>query len=103
MLCARSLLPPSENRFPILGLNLLRLLAQNSIADFHSQLVQSRSKHSLCVTGFDIRYSQETMSPEALESAPVQFPVSLEQNMMEGSYTKDPTPTNWFWAHVWPF
>jgi len=63
-----SLLPPSENRFPILGLNLLRLLAQNSIADFHSQL--------------------ETMSPEALESAPVQFPVSLEQNMMEGSYTK---------------
>jgi len=63
-----ALLPPSENRFPILGLNLLRLLAQNRIADFHSQL--------------------ETMSPEALASEPVQFPVRLEQNMMEGSYTK---------------
>merc|ERR1711998_512142 len=63
-----ALLAPSENHFPILGLNLLRLLAQNRIADFHSQL--------------------ETMSPEALSSTPVQFPVLLEQNMMEGSYTK---------------
>merc|ERR1712046_268421 len=63
-----SMLPPSENHFPILGLNLLRLLAQNRIADFHTQL--------------------ETMSPEALASAPVKFPVLLEQNMMEGSYTK---------------
>lgn len=63
-----ALLPASENHFPILGLNLMRLLSQNRIADFHSQL--------------------ETMSPEALASAPVQFPVLLEQNMMEGSYTK---------------
>jgi len=63
-----SMLAPSENHFPILGLNLLRLLAQNRIADFHTQL--------------------ETMSPEALASAPVKFPVLLEQNMMEGSYTK---------------
>merc|ERR1711998_338228 len=63
-----SLLSASDNHFPILGLNLLRLLAQNRIADFHSQL--------------------EMMSPEALASTPVQFPVLLEQNMMEGSYTK---------------
>jgi len=63
-----SLLPASESCFAILGLNLLRLLAQNRIADFHSQL--------------------ETLSPAALESAPVRFPVTLEQNMMEGSYTK---------------
>jgi len=28
------------------------------------------------------------MSPEALASAPVQFPVQVEQNMMEGSYKK---------------
>merc|ERR1712070_746541 len=33
-----ALLAPSENHFPILGLNLLRLLAQNRIADFPSQL-----------------------------------------------------------------
>jgi len=62
------MLPASENTFAILGLNLLRLLAQNRIADFHVQL--------------------ETLSPEALESAPVRFPVLVEQNMMEGSYTK---------------
>merc|ERR1712216_349373 len=63
-----SLLPESENYFPVLGLNLLSLLAQNRIAHFHSQL--------------------ETMSPEALNSPEVQFPVLVEQNMMEGSYTK---------------
>jgi len=63
-----AMLPPSENHHPILGLNCLRLLAQNRIADFHVQL--------------------ETMSPEALESAFVQFPVQLERSMMEGSYTK---------------
>merc|ERR1712100_264084 len=63
-----SLLPVSPQYFNILGLNLMRLLAQNRIADFHSQL--------------------ETFSPEALASSPVQFPVKLEQNMMEGSYSK---------------
>merc|ERR1711998_354042 len=62
------LLPQSENYFKILGLNLLRLLAQSRFADFHVQL--------------------ETLSPEALESAPVRFPVLVEQNLMEGSYTK---------------
>merc|ERR1711988_364515 len=62
------LIPASDKMFAILGLNLLRLLAQNRIADFHSQL--------------------EMMSPEALASTPVQFPVLLEQNMMEGSYSK---------------
>jgi len=63
-----SMLEPSENHFPILGLNLLRLLAQNRIADFHTQL--------------------ETITDDALTSPAVQFPVLLEQNMMEGSYTK---------------
>lgn len=63
-----ALLPMSERYFSILGLNLLRLLAQNRIADFHSQL--------------------ETVSTDALASAPVQFPVQVEQAMMEGSYKK---------------
>lgn len=33
-----SVLPPSERRFPLLGLDLLRLLAQNKIAQFHTVL-----------------------------------------------------------------
>ena len=35
--CATQL-PMSERQYPILGLNLLRLLAQNRIAEFHTQL-----------------------------------------------------------------
>ena len=33
-------LPESERQYPILGLNLLRLLAQNRIAEFHTELEQ---------------------------------------------------------------
>jgi hypothetical protein len=32
----RGLVPPSEQEYPILGLNLLRLLVQNRIAEFHT-------------------------------------------------------------------
>lgn len=32
----RGLIPPSEQEYPILGLNLLRLLVQNRIAEFHT-------------------------------------------------------------------
>ena len=35
--CAASL-PASQREYPILGLNLLRLLAQNRIAEFHTEL-----------------------------------------------------------------
>ena len=35
--CAASL-PESPKQYPILGLNLLRLLAQNRIAEFHTEL-----------------------------------------------------------------
>ncbi|GMQ05894.1 hypothetical protein CsSME_00050721 [Camellia sinensis var. sinensis] len=31
-------LPPSPQEYPILGLNLLRLLVQNRIAEFHTEL-----------------------------------------------------------------
>ncbi|KAE9410296.1 hypothetical protein BT96DRAFT_961766 [Gymnopus androsaceus JB14] len=33
-----SVLPPSKNEYPIRGLNLIRLLTQNRIADFHTTL-----------------------------------------------------------------
>ncbi len=54
---------------PLLGLNLLRLLAQNRIADFHTQL--------------------ELIDPESLHSnLYIKHPVQLEQYLMEGSYNK---------------
>lgn len=33
---SRGLIPASEQEYPILGLNLLRLLVQNRIAEFHT-------------------------------------------------------------------
>jgi len=63
-----SILPPSEAQNTVLGLNLLRLLAQGSLDEFHTEL--------------------ETISAEQLNSTPIQFPVQLEQLSMEGSYHK---------------
>lgn len=50
----------------VLGLNLLRLLVDNRLAEFHSEL---------------------ELVPEGYEESPfVQFPVNLERSMMEGMY-----------------
>jgi len=63
-----SVIPASPMQETVLGLNLLRLLAQGRLDDFHTEL--------------------ETISAEHLSSAAVQFPVQLEQLSMEGSYHK---------------
>eukprot|EP00695_Tsukubamonas_globosa_P000249 TRINITY_DN1185_c0_g1_i1.p1 TRINITY_DN1185_c0_g1~~TRINITY_DN1185_c0_g1_i1.p1 ORF type:complete len:62 (-),score=7.53 TRINITY_DN1185_c0_g1_i1:1-186(-) len=34
----KNIIPPSQRRYLLLGLNLLRLLAQNRIAEFHTEL-----------------------------------------------------------------
>jgi len=34
----RSVLPPSTQMYPLIGLNLLRLLSQNRLSDFHTAL-----------------------------------------------------------------
>ncbi|KAL1522543.1 hypothetical protein AB1Y20_017529 [Prymnesium parvum] len=66
--CA-SILPESQKQHPILGLNLLRLLAQNRIAEFHTEL---------------------ELIPIAtqLSNVYIKFPAQLEQHIMEGSYNK---------------
>ncbi|MCD7470868.1 26S proteasome non-ATPase regulatory subunit 8 A [Datura stramonium] len=61
-----SCLPPSAQEYPILGLNLLRLLVQNRIAEFHTEL--------------------ELLSPCALDNPCIQHAVELEQSFMEGAY-----------------
>ncbi|CAG8511400.1 9059_t:CDS:2 [Scutellospora calospora] len=64
-----SLLKPSDQMYPLTGLNLLRLLSQNRIAEFHTAL--------------------ENIEPEQLLENPfIKHPVHLEQYLMEGSYNK---------------
>ncbi|XP_057966793.1 26S proteasome non-ATPase regulatory subunit 8 homolog A [Malania oleifera] len=64
--CGR--LPPSPQEYPILGLNLLRLLVQNRIAEFHTEL--------------------ELLSATALEHSCIKYAVELEQSFMEGAYNR---------------
>ncbi|KAJ3417308.1 hypothetical protein HDV05_005764 [Chytridiales sp. JEL 0842] len=63
-----STLPASQRMYPILGLNLLRLLAENRIAEFHTEL--------------------ELIDPEQLSNIYIKHPITIEQCLMEGSYNK---------------
>ncbi|KAF8379735.1 hypothetical protein HHK36_029183 [Tetracentron sinense] len=63
-----SRLPQSPQEYPILGLNLLRLLVQNRIAEFHTEL--------------------ELLSATALENPCIKHAVELEQSFMEGAYNR---------------
>ena len=66
-----SQLPPSPREFPIRGLNLIRLLTQNRIADFHTTL------------------EALPLPADSLTSNPfIAHPVNLERWLMEGSYSK---------------
>ena len=58
----------SSYQYTILGLNLMRLLAQNRLGEFHTEL--------------------ETFPPEQLQNIYLKKPVSLEQFLMEGNYHK---------------
>ncbi|KAJ3028492.1 UNVERIFIED_CONTAM: hypothetical protein HDU68_001560 [Siphonaria sp. JEL0065] len=61
-------LPVSQRQYPLLGLNLLRLLSQNRIAEFHTEL--------------------ELIDPEQLDNIYIKHPLTVEQSLMEGSYNK---------------
>ena len=63
-----SLLPESSYKYQILGLNLLCLLAENRLAEFHTEL--------------------ERLPIEELKNVYIKHPVSLEQFLMEGSFHK---------------
>ncbi|KAG1113132.1 hypothetical protein G6F42_014546 [Rhizopus arrhizus] len=64
-----SVLPPSTQMYPLIGLNLLRLLSQNRLSDFHTAL--------------------ETIDLDQLQSNQfIKQAVDLEQFLMEGSYNK---------------
>lgn len=63
------MVPVSQRQYPILGLNLLRLLAQNRTAEFHTEL---------------------ELVPPALHDSNIyiKYPTQLEQYIMEGSFNK---------------
>ncbi|KAL2551029.1 26S proteasome non-ATPase regulatory subunit 8-like protein A [Forsythia ovata] len=61
-------LQPSTQEQPILGLNLLRLLVQNRIAEFHTEL--------------------ELLPSSALENPCIKHAIELEQSFMEGAYNR---------------
>lgn len=65
---ARGALPPSGQEGALTGLNLLRLLVANRIAEFHSEL--------------------EVIPEEVLAAPEVAQVVQLEQWLMEGAYNK---------------
>ena len=65
----QSNLPESAYKYQLLGLNLLFLLSQNRVAEFHTEL--------------------ELLPAECIQSnVYIRHPVSLEQYLMEGSYNK---------------
>jgi 26S proteasome regulatory subunit N12 len=61
-------IPPSERQYPILGLNLLHLLAANRLAEFHTEL--------------------ELIPIEMHKNIYIKHPIQLEQYLMEGAYNK---------------
>ncbi|KAI9332662.1 SAC3/GANP/Nin1/mts3/eIF-3 p25 family-domain-containing protein [Obelidium mucronatum] len=63
-----SALPASQRQYSLLGLNLLCLLSQNRIAEFHTEL--------------------ELIDPEHLDNIYIKHPLTVEQSLMEGSYNK---------------
>lgn len=65
---ARGLLLPSQQQNLITGLNLLRLLVQNRIAEFHTEL--------------------ELIPQEIQQEAHIKHATQLEQQLMEGAYNK---------------
>ena len=73
-----SLLPPSPRQADLTGLHLLYLLSQNLLADFHSELelLLHQSTH------------KPPSAPSILTTPQVQYPIQLEQFLMEGCYHK---------------
>jgi hypothetical protein len=80
---ARALLPPSDQEASLTALNLLRLLVQNRIAEFHTEL--------------------EVVPQQVLASPEVGQVVELEQWLMEGAYNKvldaRARAANEYWHH----
>lgn len=63
-----SFLPDSAYKYQILGVNILSLLAQNRLAEFHTEM--------------------ELLTLEEQKNVYIKYPIRLEQFLMEGSFHK---------------
>ena len=82
-----SALPPSGLMYGLLGLNLLHLVVESRLSEFHSEL--------------------ELLPAGAREQGPIKFPLEIEQQLMEGSYSEVLSvtregPTTEFGRHAKP-
>ena len=80
-------LPPSALMHPLLGLNLLHLVVESRLSEFHSE--------------------RELLPAGAREQGPIKFPLEIEQQLMEGSYSEVLSvtregPTTEFGRHAKP-
>ena len=87
------LLPPSQNQANITALHLLHLLAQNQLADFHSELEllafhDENTGHGSSSQGQPSNTRQATGAAGLVSSPQLQYAVQLEQYLMEGCYHK---------------
>ena len=92
-MCCRGLLLPSQHQNLITGLNLLRLLVQNRIAEFHTELelipqevMELLAYKSLCQRL--CRILQSLAVVQIQQEAHIKHATQLEQQLMEGAYNK---------------
>ena len=103
-----AVLPASANQHQLQGLNLLGLLAQSKIAEFHTgmmcsthnytgQASQSRILDHICMSTLlrcPVLSTQtncaelELIPVDLRENQYIKFPIKLEQYLMEGTYRK---------------
>ncbi|MBN3284453.1 PSMD8 ATPase, partial [Polyodon spathula] len=86
-------LPDSAYKHQLLGLNLLFLLSQNRVAEFHTELERLSAKE--IQSNVYIKHPVSLEQPCTLHPTHciqsnmyIKHPVSLEQYLMEGSYNK---------------
>lgn len=89
----------------MLGLNLLCLLSQNRVAEFHTVSIRSGTLviFIIQILHFTIYFQElELLPPKEIQSnIYINHPVSLEQFLMEGSYnkvfvSKDQVPSDYY-------
>ncbi|KAI9104661.1 COP9 signalosome [Phlyctochytrium arcticum] len=90
-----SALPESARKYPLLGLNLLRLLAQNRISEFHTELellllndAQTPPVSSTAQKASTTKQPAQSSFQTISENVYIRHPMQIEQCLMEGSYNK---------------
>lgn len=88
----RSVLPPSPQMYPLIGLNLLRLLSQNRLSDFHTSLEtidpEQLQTNQYIKQAVDLGKRGGVRHPGKEKDSRHRLLCGIEQFLMEGSYNK---------------